>query len=489
MVVIQKNPFNIKELQVRPKTEHPERVPKASQIWCLMPAVGRRHYIRVLSVRGKSRQTIFAQGASHRQPAEVRYIDVSKSGRPKHGTYKTSTGWTQTYYDRDDPGAIKLEADGPEWIMPSSWSLHDREAADVSTDTVGDSCPNESDRGQVEDPHGLPRDVGERDTGSPPARCLAPEPAALRGEAGSEGRSRDDSRGKGGVQKDWTDVTVSARLNPEPNTEPNTEEAIVMGSYGWKETEKKADDAAVGGGIFLKLEDDGDTALIVWLGEPYGRDVIWTGERYLDAESDDGVAYLDNNPKKKASFRASMNALVLKKGHKDDKELKVSEDGVQIFENGVNWFGDLCKIKDKYGLGVWAFELQRNGKARDPKTTYSMLPDTKIADIDGLKERVESAMKDSLNDLENPVANNNDDDDDDKKKGNGVSGTINDEQKTALVTDLKELGREVLDEFLTKFDVKQLKLLPASKVDEAIAFIAEKKGGNAAAEEEIDPFA
>ena len=265
-----------------------------------------------------------------------------------------------------------------------------------------------------------------------------------------------------------------------------------MGTHGWDKTKKQADDASTGG-MFLKLEDDGDTALVVWLGEPYGREVVWTGQQYLDAECDEAVAWLDNNPKKKPSFRASMNALVLKKGHKDDKELKVSEDGIQIFENGVNWFGDLCKIKDKYGLGIWTFELQRNGKARDPKTTYSMLPDTKVVDYDGLKDRVAEAMK-NLHDLENPVSDDDDSDDsdDDKKsssskKSNGA-GSISDEQKTALIADLKELGREVLDEFLTTFDVKQLKALPAAKFDDAMAFVADKKGG-VKEDEEIDPFA
>jgi hypothetical protein len=258
---------------------------------------------------------------------------------------------------------------------------------------------------------------------------------------------------------------------------------MTMGSYGWDNTKKKADEASTGG-IFLKLEDDGDTVLLVWLGEPFGREVVWTGEKYLDADTDEGVAWLDNNPKKKASFRASMNALVLKKGHKDDKELKDTDDGIQIFENGVNWFGDLCKIKDKYGLGVWAFELQRNGKARDPKTTYSMLPDTKIAEIDGLKEKVAEASK-NLHDLANPIS---DSDDDDKPASNSNgAGSISAEQKDALTADLKELGREVLDEFLTRFEVKQLKALPASKFDAAMAFITEKKGGSA--EEEIDPFA
>ena len=250
-----------------------------------------------------------------------------------------------------------------------------------------------------------------------------------------------------------------------------------MGTYGWDDARKKADDAQVGG-KFLKLEDDGDTAILVWLDKPYARDVVWNGETYLEADSDDGKAYLDNHPKKKPQFRASMNGLVLKRGNKNDKELKVVEPPeVQIFENGVNWFNDLCKIKEKYGLGIWAFELQRNGKAGDPKTTYSMLPDTKVDDINGLAEKIKAAK---LHDLANPMSDN----DDDSKSGS--NGVISDEQKAELVAKLKALGRETLSEFLKAFEVEQIKALPSSKFDAAMKFCSDKSGDS---EPEVDPFA
>lgn len=252
-----------------------------------------------------------------------------------------------------------------------------------------------------------------------------------------------------------------------------------MGTYGWDDARKKADDASTGG-IFLKLEDDGDTAIVVWIDKPYAREVIWTGEKYLDADTDEGRAWLDNHPKKKPSFRAAMNALVLKKGHKDDKDLKVCEPAeVQIFENGVNWFNDLCKIKEKYGLGIWAFELQRNGKAKDPKTTYSMLPDTKVADWDGLKEKIEAAKP---HDLANPKG----DDDDASSSSGTANGVISEDQKTELVGKLKALGRETLSEFLKAFEIEQIKGLPSGRFDDAMKFCADKEGGGT---DEIDPFA
>jgi hypothetical protein len=81
--------------------------------------------VRILSVRGKTRSTQFARGASFRPPAEARYIDVSKSNRPKRGTYRTRNGWVDRHHDRDWPGAIRLDADGPVWIMPKGWTLQE----------------------------------------------------------------------------------------------------------------------------------------------------------------------------------------------------------------------------------------------------------------------------------------------------------------------------------------------------------------------------
>jgi hypothetical protein len=80
--------------------------------------------VRILSVKGKTRQIILARGAAFTQPADARYIDVSSSNQPKRGTYR-SGGWSMHYSDRKNPGEIKLVADGPEWIMPEGWTLQD----------------------------------------------------------------------------------------------------------------------------------------------------------------------------------------------------------------------------------------------------------------------------------------------------------------------------------------------------------------------------
>jgi hypothetical protein len=42
------------------------------------------------------------------------------------------------------------------------------------------------------------------------------------------------------------------------------------------------------------------------------------------------------------------------------------------------FFKDLVRVRDKYGLDKWAFEIQRHGAAKDPKTTYSILPEHQL---------------------------------------------------------------------------------------------------------------
>src|SRR5690606_40975467 len=55
----------------------------------------------------------------------------------------------------------------------------------------------------------------------------------------------------------------------------------------------------------------------------------------------------------------------------DSKEVKVLEQGVMFFK-------DLVRVREKYGLEKWAFEIQRHGAAKDPKTTYSILPEHQL---------------------------------------------------------------------------------------------------------------
>lgn len=278
-----------------------------------------------------------------------------------------------------------------------------------------------------------------------------------------------------------------------------------MGNHGW-DAGKEAAEAASSGGLFFKLESDKDKALLVWCGDPYSREVFWTGTQYVDADSDEGRVFADNNPKKKPSFRCAMNAFVL--DEKNDEEEYLADDAIvanarmAIFENGVKWFKDLVKIKNKFGLGLWIVEIQRSGKAQDTNTTYSMLPDRKVEEIDGLKDALEAA---EINDLENPYDNEDDDEPattgaGKKKKAAGkgkktaakgskkkaANGVIAADDATTLITELKQLERSDLDEFMSDFKIKRVKELPGGKLEDALAWINAKKDSGG---DEVDPFA
>jgi len=58
----------------------------------------------------------------------------------------------------------------------------------------------------------------------------------------------------------------------------------------WQIAEQMADQHAQGSGLFVKLPNDGDRVVGVFVGEPYPREVVWTGERYAEVDSADGKA-------------------------------------------------------------------------------------------------------------------------------------------------------------------------------------------------------
>ena len=257
-----------------------------------------------------------------------------------------------------------------------------------------------------------------------------------------------------------------------------------MGRLGTEAAEKRAAEVDTSG-KYLRLEDDGDKAIVAFIAEIYSYDAIWTGSGYLDADDDDGKKYLKENSKVTAGFRARVNTYVLERGHKDDKKLK-PVGKVQIFENGLNWFNSWVKLRNKFGFtgeGAYVIELERNGSKGDTKTTYSQLPHDKIDDIKGLSAILKKCKPYDLADL------SGDGDSDSSSSGGGSNGVISDDDKKALIADLKPMGREVLDEFMTEFGIGQLKALPSGKLDDAKAFIASKQGKGEEETKETDPFA
>lgn len=214
------------------------------------------------------------------------------------------------------------------------------------------------------------------------------------------------------------------------------------------------------GGVWIKLANDGDKAVIVFLGEPYPREVCFIDGKYTpftDKLKAQGA---------KASLRVAFNVAVF-----DTKEIKVLEQGVAFFK-------DVEQVRVKYGLEKWAFEVQRHGAAKDPKTTYSILPEKQLT-----PEQQKELAALPLHDLEKLYG-------DATEGGSDPGETVDAKTAQSIAVVLKALPKEAVDRFCKKFEIARIKDLPASQVEKAVAFLdtleAELK---TAKDEVVDPFA
>ncbi len=128
------------------------------------------------------------------------------------------------------------------------------------------------------------------------------------------------------------------------------------------------------GGIFVNLDHDCDRVIGAFVGEPYAYGVHWTGERYVECEGDDCQHCKTAGG---ATVRVMLNFFV------------PAEDAMKVIEGGTVWFKDVLKVRDKYGLDKWLFEITRHGESGDPTTTYSIMPEEKIDDE--LRAKIDAA--------------------------------------------------------------------------------------------------
>jgi len=239
----------------------------------------------------------------------------------------------------------------------------------------------------------------------------------------------------------------------------------------WQRTEEMAKKHDQGSSTWLKLGNDGDKAVIVFLGEPHAREVCFVDGKYQ--QFDDKLKTQGLKP----SLRVALNVAVY-----DTKELKV-------LEQGVTFFKDLVRVREKYGLEKWAFEIQRHGAAKDPKTTYSILPEHQLT-----PEQLKEFQSLKLQDLEKLYSG--------EAAGSGDSlgsydrkddGTVDASTAQALATQLKTMPREAVDRFCKKFNVSRIKDLPSAQLEKARAFLevlaTEFAAPAPAATPETDPFA
>lgn len=250
---------------------------------------------------------------------------------------------------------------------------------------------------------------------------------------------------------------------------------------GWDDAEKTAESHS-SGGKFVRLKNHKDKVIGIFVGEPEAAEVLWDGAKYHPADSDAGKKLAAE--KKKATAKFKFNFYV------------PAEDLMKVYECGVVTFKDILKAKAKYGLDKKMFEIERNGVAKDPKTTYTVLPDADITD-----EVRAKLAKHPLHDLKNV--------EDDETEGapatgagfsnyNGANGAANgealvdDKTKEKLMAILKPLERSLIEKFLARFGIAKVKELKAKDGEAAFAFIDEitgKKEAEKPAAAQNDPFA
>jgi hypothetical protein len=230
---------------------------------------------------------------------------------------------------------------------------------------------------------------------------------------------------------------------------------------------------------FVRLANDGDKVVGVFVGEPLSREVVWTGEKYLDVKNPEADKYLKKG--RTASVRVAMNLYVL------------AEKAVKVYEMGAVVFKDVFKLRDKYGLDTWAFEIERHGGKGDNKTSYSILPEQRLDDA----MRREIAQLE-LHDLEKVLSHSDTSEDEGHSFDSYESKQDAPEPKQAPPIDsavmakmlprLQSLPRQALDQFLQKFRIQRVKELKAS--DQAAAFeLLGKFEAELHPPQEIDPFA
>ncbi len=230
----------------------------------------------------------------------------------------------------------------------------------------------------------------------------------------------------------------------------------------WEIASELAEKYATQNGIFIRLAANGAKAVGVFCGEPFTREVAWTGEKY---EAFDPAVHTNKRP----SLRVLLNFFVSANGM------------MKVIEGGTVWFKDVLKVRNKYGLDKWSFEIERHSEVGDPKTTYSILSEEKLDD--DLRGQI-AAME--LHDLATVSAANEEDD-----EGAGIQNKpapnktvinsaaqrpvqtaaqeklIDNATAVEIANALRQLARHDVELFFNDFGLKRVRDLKADQLEDA----------------------
>lgn len=236
---------------------------------------------------------------------------------------------------------------------------------------------------------------------------------------------------------------------------------------GWETAKDLSKKHAEAGGLFVELKDHGDKVAGVFCGEPYAREVVWDDE--------DGYTPYDPHGKhagQRANLRVALNFYVPAVG------------GMKIIEGGSRWFKSILAVRAKFPLDQWSVEIERQGGARDPKTTYTVLPHEQL---DAATRAKIASMP--LHDLERVLAGDTEPAPARPAASSPAPTAVPIDQNLALkiVERLKQLPRTATEEFLKELSITRIRDITTAKLATAERFLSQLEAAHRPAE--VDPFA
>lgn len=265
----------------------------------------------------------------------------------------------------------------------------------------------------------------------------------------------------------------------------------MAGVYGWDECEELAEKD--GGGDFRRLEDDEDFCIGVFLGAPYGRRLHWdqaAGQFHeCEATKDDpACVYCDDGLNLSKKFW--INFVTLATGTGDSNEKRKDGPGVvEVLELSSRGIKQVLRAKAKYrGLDSWTFEVKRQGAKGDTETTYTVLPDTQISELDeATAALIEGAEPVELKQLAARLNAGGDDDSDDKPRRKAkprreskpkADAAIDAQTAGELSARLRALDKPDAIGLMKKFGIRKLAELKQSQFAKFVQELSELEGAD-----------
>ena len=242
---------------------------------------------------------------------------------------------------------------------------------------------------------------------------------------------------------------------------------------GWEAAKQTSDEAkkrAVGSGKYLRLQDDGDSAVVAFLGEPAVHEVVWVGN---------GTEEYDPEKHKNETPGVKFAICVYNKEHNK----------LQLFEQSAGTLATLLGVYEKYGQFKFWFEIKRKGAKGNKKTVYTILPDEPITPEEK-KDLMALIKEDKLINAVSEIARGGDAEEEPtpaaKETSHAEEGFIGEEDALNIIEKIKMMPREISRSFLDSLEVKRVREIPASKVAKAKSMLAKMEEKDKPAD--VDPF-